>query len=101
MGGTVLGGASKIELTHEDSREPQSHGHRGVQNFLTKSETHEQKSAKTNKKNTKIAVKTVRNSNPWDQFPHQILMMSSLSSRLRLIFEWSVAAILKPQCKRS
>jgi hypothetical protein len=26
---------------------------------------------------------------------HQILMMSSLSSRLRLIFAWSVAAILR------
>jgi hypothetical protein len=28
---------------------------------------------------------------------HQILMMSSLSSRFRLIFEWSVAAILQQQ----
>lgn len=34
-------------------------------------------------------------SNRGGRFAHQILMMSSLSSRLRLIFEWRVAAILQ------
>jgi hypothetical protein len=59
-----------------------------------KQQSHKQKSPRENTR------KTGRNSNQRGQSAHQILMMSSLSSRLRLIFEWSVAAILQRQRAR-
>jgi hypothetical protein len=84
-------------------RIPESLRAMGTEGFKISSlnEKHTNKNQQKQKSTKKIPLATGRNSNRSGHFTHQILMMSSLSSRLRLIFEWSVAAILQPQQERA